>query len=196
MCGFSREGQKNKDFQGEWVVVYTLEKFCADARNALKADAGPAGHDAILAKLEQLLKEDSFLAECCGPDAKPGIKTIYRCPETGFNVLVHIYEKGKSGPPHDHGTSWAIYGQAEGNTTMTVWKRKDDRSDDAHADIEEYKSFELGPGMAGKFEVGEIHSIKISDGSKFVRVTGTDLNTIDTGVYNPQDHTVTSGNRL
>lgn len=178
------------------MVAYTLEEFYADARNALKADSGPAGRDAVRAKLEQLLKDEAFLAEYCGPDAKPGIETIYRCPETGFNVLVHIYEKGKSGPPHDHGTSWAIYGQAEGNTIMTVWKRKDDGSDSARADIEEDKSFELGPGMAGKFEVGEIHSIKISDGSKFVRVTGTDLNTIDTGVYNPQEKTVAAGNRL
>ena len=50
--------------------------------------------------------------------------------------------------------------------------------------------------MAGKFEVGDIHSIVISDGAKFVRVTGTDLNTIDTAVYNPEAKTVTAGNRL
>lgn len=177
-------------------MAYTLEEFYADARNALKADSGPAGHDAVRAKLEHLLKDEAFVAEYCGPDAKPGIQTIYRCPETGFNVLVHIYEKGKTGPPHDHGKSWAIYGQAVGRTVMTVWKRLDDGSESGRANIEKDKSFELGPGMAGKFEVGDIHSIEICDGSKFVRITGTDLNTIDTGVFDPQSKTVAPGNRL
>jgi predicted metal-dependent enzyme (double-stranded beta helix superfamily) len=50
--------------------------------------------------------------------------------------------------------------------------------------------------MAGVFEPGEIHSIEISDGSRFIRVTGADLNKIDTLVFNPQAHTVAIGNRL
>jgi len=177
-------------------VAYKLEEFYGDARDALKQDSGPAGHQAVCAKLEQLLKEESFIAEYCGPDAKPGIQTIYRCPETGFNVLVHIYEKGKTGPPHDHGKSWAIYGQAVGKTIMTVWKRLDDGSQTGKASLEKDQSFELDPGMAGKFEIGEIHSIQIGDGSKFVRITGTDLNAIDTAVFNPEAKTVASGNRL
>ncbi len=177
-------------------MVYTLEEFYADARNALNEDSNSAGREAVRAKLEQLLSDEAFVAEYCGPDAQPGIQTIYRCPETGFNVLVHIYEKGKSGPPHDHGKSWAIYGQAVGRTVMTLWKRLDDGSDSGHANIEKDISFELDPGMAGKFEVGDIHSIEICDGSKFVRVTGTDLNTIDTAVFNPQTKTVAAGSRL
>lgn len=177
-------------------MAYTLEEFYEDARNALKANPGPEGHEAVRAKLEQLLKDEAFVAEYCGPDAAPGIRTIYRDPETGFNVLIHIYEKGKSGPPHDHGTSWAIYGQAVGNTTMTVWKRLDDGKDTGKAQLEKDRSFQLDPGMAGKFEVGDIHSIQISDGSKFVRVTGADLNKIDTAVFNPEAHTVAAGNRL
>lgn len=177
-------------------MAYTLEEFKADARDALKASPDAAGHDAVRAKLEQLLQDEAFVAEYCGPDAKPGIETIFRCPETGFNILIHIYEKGKTGPPHDHGTSWAIYGQAVGRTIMTVWKRLDDGSDAVRANIEKGKSFELGPGMAGKFEIGEIHSIEICDGSKFVRITGTDLNAIDTAVFNPEAKTVAAGNRL
>jgi hypothetical protein len=178
------------------TVAYTLEEFYGDVRDALKQDSGPLGHDAVRVKLEKILKDETFIAEYCGLDAKPGIETIYRCPETGFNVLVHIYEKGKTGLPHDHGKSWAIYGQAAGKTVMTVWKRLDDGSQTGKASLEKDKSFELGPGMAGKFEIGEIHSIQIYDGSKFVRVTGTDLNAIDTAVFNPEAKTVAAGNRL
>ncbi len=177
-------------------MAYTLEEFNVDARKALKANPGAAGRDAVRVKLEQLLTEETFVAQYYGPDAKPGIETIYRCPETGFNVLVHIYEKGKTGPPHDHGKSWAIYGQVVGKTVMTVWKRLDDGSKDGKASLEIDKSFELGPGMAGTFEIGDIHSIQICDGSKFVRVTGTDLSAIDTAVFNPEAKTVAAGNRL
>jgi len=177
-------------------VAYTLEGFYGDARDALKQNSGPAGREAVCAKLVQLLKEEAFIAEYCGPNAKPGIQTIYRCAETGFNLLVHIYEKGKTGPPHDHGKSWAIYGQAVGKTIMTTWKRLDDGSQTGKASLEKNKSFELNPGMAGTFEIGDVHSIQICDGSKFIRVTGTDLNAIDTAVFNPEAKTVTSGSRL
>lgn len=177
-------------------MAYTLEEFYEDARKALKADSGPAGRDKVRGHLENLLKDEAFVAAYCGPDAEPGIRTIHRDPETGFNVLVHIYEKGKSGPPHDHGKSWAIYGQAAGHTIMTTWKRLDDGSKGGKADLEKDRSFQLDPGMAGKFDVGDIHSIQISDGSKFIRVTGTDLSKIDTAVFNPDSHTVAAGNRL
>ena len=30
--------------------------------------------------------------------------------------------KPAHGEPHDHGSSWAIYGLAEGDTEMTDWK--------------------------------------------------------------------------
>ena len=143
-----------------------------------------------------MLKDEAFLAAYCGPEAEPGITTVYRDPEIGFNVLVHVYGPGKSGPPHDHGDSWAIYGQAVGQTVMTTWKRLDDQADEGRAKLEEDVSYELGPGAAGIFEPRDIHSIVITDNCRFVRVTGTDLGTIDTLVFNTADGTVKPGNRL
>ena len=177
-------------------MAYSLDEFYTDARTALKEKPGPAARQAVRSALERLLQNKAFIAECCSPDAKPGIQVIHRCPETGYNVLVHVYERGKAGPPHDHGDSWAVYGQAAGHTVMTTWKRVDDGHEKGHAELKEDKSFRLDPGMAGVFEPSEIHSIEISDGSRFVRVTGTDLNKIDTLVFNPQAQTVGVGNRL
>jgi predicted metal-dependent enzyme (double-stranded beta helix superfamily) len=177
-------------------LSYTLDEFYGDTRKALKGQPGPAARQTIRKNLERLLGSDEFVAECCGPDAKPGIQVVHRCPETGYNVLVHVYERGKAGPPHDHGNSWAIYGQAAGHTVMTTWKRTDDGREKGHADLAKDQSFRLERGMAGIFEPGQIHSIEISDGSRFVRVTGTDLNAIETLVYNPQTHTVSPGSRL
>jgi predicted metal-dependent enzyme (double-stranded beta helix superfamily) len=162
---------------------YTLEKFCADAHAALTRDSGAGGREEVRVLLEKLLKDEAFLAKECGADAAPGIRTVYRDPETSFNVLVHIYAKGRTSPPHDHGRSWAVYGQAVGWTDMTLWRRRDDGSKEGYADLIQERTFRLEPGMAGRFDPGVIHSIHFEDGAKFVRVTGTDLDTIPTSRY-------------
>ena len=177
-------------------MAYSLDEFYSDTRKSLLEQRGPDARQTVCKNLERLLQNQAFVAQYCGPDAKPGIQTIHRCPDTGYNVLIHIYERGKSGPPHDHGASWAVYGQAVGHTTMTLWNRVDDGRQSGHAELTKDRSFGLEPGMAGAFEPGVIHSIDISDGSRFVRVTGTDLNKIDTLVFNPQAQTVGVGNRL
>ncbi len=177
-------------------MSYTLEAFCADCRNALKTDPGEGGREEIRRNLETLLADDDFLAAHCGPDAEAGIRTVYRDAETGFNVLVHVYQSGKTSPPHDHGASWAIYGQAAEYTDMTRWKRLDDGSKKGHAELERGETFRLEPGMAGKFEVGDIHSIHFPDGARFVRVTGTDLDAIPTRRFDPDHKAVKIGSRL
>ena len=177
-------------------MAYSFEQFCDDCSKALKADPGPGGHEAVRGNLEKLLADDGFAAAHCGPGVEPGIRTIYKDAETGFNVLVHVYEAGKTGPPHDHGASWAVYGQAAEFTDMTRWKRLDDGDGEAHAELEKMETFRLEPGMAGKFEVGDIHSIHFPDGARFVRVTGTDLNTIPTRRFDPDHKVVKIGSRL
>lgn len=177
-------------------MAYSLEEFCTDCREALKADPGEGGHEAVRRNLEKLLKAEAFVGAYCGPDADAGIRIVYRDEETDFNVLVHVYEKGKAGPPHDHGTSWGVYGQAVEYTDMTVWNRTDGGSGEGHAEIEPAQTFRLNPGMAAKVEVGDIHSIQFPDGARFVRVTGTDLDAIPTLRFDPENQTATVGSRL
>lgn len=177
-------------------MAYTLEAFCNDAKHILATTPGPAGRQGVREALEKLLKDEAFLAAHCGPDVAPGIDTVYRDPDLGFNVLVHAYAGGKSGPPHDHGDSWAVYGQAVGHTVMSTWRRLDDQSAKGRAKLEKEETYQLDPGMAGVFEPKDIHSIVITDNCRFVRVTGTDLGTIETLVFNPDEGTVKPGNRL
>lgn len=177
-------------------MAYGLEQFCADCREALKSDPGEGGHELVRRNLETLLADEDFTAAHCGPDATAGIHTIHRDEETGFNVLVHVYETGKTGPPHDHGASWACYGQAAEFTDMTAWTRLDDGTEEGHAELEKQATVRLEPGMAGKFEVGDIHSIHFPDGARFVRVTGTDLDVIPTQRFDPQANSVAVGSRL
>ena len=99
-------------------MAYTLDAFCHDCRDALKADAGPGGREAVRRKLELLLADRDFVAEHVTP-APPGRHTLYEDPELGFVVLCHVNPRGGKSPPHDHGASWAIYGQATEYTDMT-----------------------------------------------------------------------------
>ena len=159
-------------------MAYTLDQFCRDCRTDLKADTGPGGREAVRRNLEKLLAERDFLAEHV-LTAAPGRHTLYEDPELGFCVLVHVNPKAQKSPPHDHGRSWAVYGQVTDYTDMTEWQREDDGSDSAHAKIKPVKKYRLNPGQAGIYQDGAIHSIDYPDNARFIRVTGTDLDKID-----------------
>ncbi len=172
-------------------MAYTLEEFCDDTKAILKADQGDSGREQIRQNLSKLLNNQEFVAATCGPDAERGIHTLYHDEETDFHVLAHIYENGTESPPHDHGDSWAVYGQAIGHTDMTVWARKDDGGTEGHAVVEPAEKFRLEPSDVGVFHPRQIHSIKFPDGTRFVRVTGTDLNKIGQARYDLKNNTVT-----
>ena len=159
--------------------AYDLEHFIADCRASLTRDPGPAGREQVRANLERLLANQDFLRRYCGDDQPVGVKVLYEDPKLGFQVLAHIYEKARASPPHDHGASWAIYGQATQYTDMTEWEREDDGRDPAHAKLKPVTTYRLNPGTAGIYQDGRIHSIAYPDNARFVRVTGTDLDKID-----------------
>jgi hypothetical protein len=160
-------------------MAYTFDQFCRDAHDALKADPGHGGREAIRVKLEQLLKNEEFVAETCGPQAEIGTHQIYRDPDFDFVVLAHINDEARKSPPHDHGSSWAIYGQASKYTDMSEYRRLDSGAGAGDASIEKVKDYRLTPGKAGLYDVGAIHAIDYPAGARFVRVTGTDLATVE-----------------
>lgn len=160
-------------------MPYDLDQFIGDARTTLERDPGPAGRDEVMKNLERLLKNKDFVGKYCGDDQPTGIKVLYEDPKLGFQVLAHIMGKARVSPPHDHGKSWAIYGQATKYTDMTEWQREDDGSDPSHAKVKAVKKYRLNPGQAGIYQDGDIHSIDYPDNARFVRVTGTDLDKID-----------------
>ncbi|HZT27177.1 MAG TPA: hypothetical protein VFA57_15875 [Pseudolabrys sp.] len=160
-------------------MPYDLEQFIADCRTALSRDPGPAGRQQVLQNLERLLKNENFIAKYCGDDQPIGIKVLYEDPDLGFQVLSHVMGKARVSPPHDHGKSWAIYGQATQYTDMIEWQREDDGSDPKHAKLKPIKKYRLNPGQAGIYQDGAIHSIDYPDNARFIRVTGTDLDKIE-----------------
>ncbi len=171
-------------------MAYTLENFCNDARVALKDDKGNGGREKVRELLGKLLQNKEFVQEHCGPQVKHGIHTLYQDKELGFCVLSHVYENGTTSPPHDHGKSWAVYGEATEYTDMTLWKRLDDGTKEPHAEVQPVSVYRLNPGEVGVFHPGAIHSIQFPDGARFIRITGVDLNTEQQRRYNVRNRTV------
>jgi hypothetical protein len=73
---------------------------------------------------------------------------------------------------------------------MTVWRRLDDGEGEGHAELAVKERYRLNPGDVGIFHPGDIHSIEFPDGARFLRVTGTDLNSVAQAMYNLKDKTV------
>jgi predicted metal-dependent enzyme (double-stranded beta helix superfamily) len=159
-------------------MAYTLEQFIADCRANLSRDPGPAGRERVRADLERLLANQEFVSAYCGDDQPRGLKVLYEDPKLGFQVLAHINDKARVSPPHDHGVSWAIYGQATKHTDMIEWEREDNGTDPKHAKLKPVKKYRLTPGKAGIYQNGAIHSIDYPDYARFIRVTGTNLDKI------------------
>lgn len=160
-------------------MAYSFDQFCRDAHDALKANPDRSGREKVREHLEKLLQNKDFVAETCGPQAEVGVHQIYRDPDLDFVVLAHINDAPRQSPPHDHGSSWAIYGQASEYTDMTEYERLDGGAGAGEAKIEKLKTYRLTPGHAGLYDVGAIHAIDYPAGARFVRVTGTDLATVE-----------------
>jgi hypothetical protein len=171
-------------------MAYTLKAFAEDCRHILEADPGPAGRQKVRDQLQKLLMEDEFVARYCGPDATAGANLLYEDPELGFQILAHVMEREHAGGVHDHGSSWAIYGQAVKHTDMTEWKRRDAGSRPGRATVVKERSYRLERGQAGIFDNRRIHSIAYPAGARFIRVTGTNLETVPRGRYDVEKGTM------
>lgn len=164
-------------------MAYDLNQFTSDCHAIFTRDPGPSGREEVRVLLEKLLQNPEFVRKHC-IDTKPGLHLLYEDPVLKFQVLAHVNENPRVSPPHDHGESWAIYGQAVEHTDMTEWSRLDDGSDPAHAKLEPSRKYRLTPGHAGIYQDGKIHSIDYPAKSCFVRVTGTNLDQIPRVMFN------------
>lgn len=159
-------------------MTYTLEAFCRDCRETLTSDPGHGGRDRVRQHLEKLLTDAAFVEEYLGDDQPEGRRTLYEDPDLGFCVLAYNMAEPRTSPPHDHGTSWATYGQVAEFTEMTEYRRIGGGEGAGEARLEEVNRYRLTPGKAGLYDTGAIHAIDYPAGAKFVRVTGTDLEVV------------------
>jgi len=176
--------------------MYTLDKFLADTRATIQAKGIPSGLAEIRDHLEQLLANPELLRQHLG-DPAPYVDrtTIGHDPQTDVHVLVHGRAKAGKSPVHDHGPCWVVYGNYRNPTRMRRWRRLDDGTKPGHAELELQREFLNEAGHAVAFAVGDIHSIEYGDDTFFVRVTGGDVETKETRVFDVEKQTVGVTNR-
>jgi len=158
-------------------MSYTLEQLSADCHDALAADTGVAGRTKVCAAIKQALVDKEFVAKHLADDV-PERKVLYEDPELGFCILAHVNHGARNSKPHDHGPTWAIYGQAEGETIMSDWALVEPASEDQPGRVRLVREYALTPGMAYVYNEGDLHSPRRQNSTKLIRVEGKNLDGI------------------
>ncbi len=166
-------------------MSYTLEQLATDCHDAIAADPGPAGREAVRRHLERALQDKDFVAAHLGPDNDIPRQKLYEDPDFGFCIMAHVYNDAKGGAPHDHAGTWAIYGQAVGTTEMTEWRKVTAPEGEKPGVVEPLKTYELKPGMAVVYNEADLHSPQRSGPTRLIRIEGRNLDGVLRDTYVP-----------
>ena len=141
-------------------MAMTLDDLANELRDVLgKADAGAVA-DRLCSVVSRALSDAAFVARHLPDraDGEPPRAVLYEDPELGFCICGHVHGGAAESGPHDHGSSWAIYGQATGETEMTDWRIVKPAEGTAAALVEPAQVYTLKPGDAHFYGVGAVHS--------------------------------------
>jgi len=165
---------------------YALGNFCTDCNALLKQQGVSANSlQQIAERLRKLLANPAFAATAFSEQMPVGQYLLHHDPETDVYVLAHVQAAGKTGKPHSHGASWAIYGSARGYTDMTEWRRVNPETEDK-VELEVADKYRLAEGETRAYGPGVIHSTAHPEKAWVIRVTGTDLDAIPRYRFRPQ----------
>jgi hypothetical protein len=156
-------------------MAYTLENLASDIRSALLQDPTTNGRQAVCKLVSKALNDKDFIAKHLTADQCKPRKVLYEDPELGFCICGHVHEGAARSAPHDHGASWAIYGQAEGETVMTDWRIVKRAAEGQPALVREAQSYAMRPGDARLYETGDVHSPRREAATKLIRIEGRNL---------------------
>jgi predicted metal-dependent enzyme (double-stranded beta helix superfamily) len=158
-------------------MTATLQQFAAECRTILRSEPGPSGRRQICMRLEELLRSPEFVSQNLD-DQTPERQVLYEDPDLGFCVLAHSYKGPKDSPPHDHGPSWAIYGQAEGETEMTDYELVAAAAEGKPGKARAVRTYKLTPGVAYLYNEGDLHSPRRRGPTRLIRIEGMNMDRI------------------
>jgi len=158
-------------------MTITLEQFAAECHTILQSEPGPSGRRKICMRLEQLLRDERFVSSVLN-ESTPERQVHYEDPELGFCVLAHSYQGPKNSPPHDHGPSWAIYGQAKGETEMTDYALAEAPAEGKPGKARPVRTYKLTPGTAYLYNEGDLHSPLRRGPTQLIRIEGMNMDRV------------------
>jgi hypothetical protein len=165
-------------------MPHTAAQLGESFRHALKAEPGPAGRQKVCELLKAALADRAFIAATFS-DATPERELLYEDPELGFCILAHSYKGAKTSAPHDHGPSWAIYGQAQGETEMSDWDLVERATAEKPGKVRHRRTYKLVPGVAHLYNEGDLHSPSRAGPTWLIRIEGTNMERVKRLKYEP-----------
>lgn len=160
-------------------MAYTLEQFAADCHDALTRDPGPGGREVVRQCVSRACLDADFIETHFKPEDEAERRILYEDPQLGFCILAHVHRGESESRPHDHGPSWAIYGQATGTTEMTEWRLVSE----AEEKLEQTRAYEMQPGDAYVYQEGDMHSPRRRGDTRLIRIEGRNLEGIPRKFY-------------
>jgi hypothetical protein len=163
-------------------MSYTLEQFSGECHRILAEDPGVEGRRKVCALVQDVLKDENFVATHLH-DGVPERKILFEDPELGFCILGHVNHGARESMPHDHGPTWAIYGQARGKTIMRDWALLEPASEDKPGKVRLVKEYALIPGDAHLYNEGDLHSPRREAATRLIRIEGRNVEKIRRFAY-------------
>ena len=154
-----------------------IERFRDQSSHILQTEKLDVALEKIAAGLAILISDPDFVAHAFHEDDPPGKRELAHDPKTGFYLFAHVQKGGKTGKPHSHGESWAIYANIRNRTDMTEYERVNDPAED-RAVLRISERYAIGPGETKAYGPGKIHSTAHPEQAWVVRMTGCNLDEI------------------
>jgi hypothetical protein len=165
------------------TMSQTIDTFAEECHAILKTGASNAHLEQVRVVVEKHLSDPTFVSAHLGPDNQTSRTILYEDSELEFCICAHVYKGASEAPPHDHGPTWAVYGQAAGQTVMTEYEQVKAPQGDAPGTVRSVKSYDLDPGMAVAYPTGQLHAPKREDDTRLIRIEGKDLMKVSRDSY-------------
>jgi predicted metal-dependent enzyme (double-stranded beta helix superfamily) len=175
--------------------AYTMEAFVDDARAVFASTKDPRTQAQQIARhMTTLLAEPGWLEEKLNLPAEGGFGRVdlhqdeeYGHPDGGFLLMCGIQRPGQDNLPHDHGTTWVVYGVYSGAIEQTKWRWSYPETDRTSPEIKPLESWTQGAGDIAFFLPGEIHNTKCvaEDRALVIRLEGRKLSGMLRHRYDP-----------
>ncbi len=161
---------------------HSLQSFAASCHEILASQDNPAGRRQVATLLAELLADPDFVAAQFDA-ASPERKILYEDAQLGFCILAHNYQGPKDSGPHDHGPSWAIYGQARGETAMSDYVLVEPAAAGKPGTVRKTRSYKLTPGAVHVYNEGDLHSPSRAGPTRLIRIEGTNMEKVQRAKY-------------
>ena len=153
MCGTDHAHDHEHGQFGFLVDTPEIRALIGETEQLMGSDADPATRvEALKPAFSKLLSSDAWLPDqLAQPDEKSrmgdgiGQYALYRAEDGSLCLFSLVVPSGASTPVHDH-LAWGLVGVYRGEQDETVYRRLDDGSNPAQAQLEIAKRQELRPG--------------------------------------------------